>query len=153
MQVTNAQYLPPVWEALARSSKHQQLLVLQRVFDATAEEMGLRAPTIATPSLIKLVLALGFRVEIRDDLTTGLYPLFLGQHTATVHKFPCGQADRCAMVASGTGASFLDDVEILSALDDVTLSRKLSMTLQGVMVHAKTSSNNQPCLHPLPAGH
>ena len=30
VQVTDAQDLPPVWEALARASKHQQLLVLQR---------------------------------------------------------------------------------------------------------------------------
>ena len=69
---------PPVWEALARASKHQQLLVLQRAFDRTAEEMGLRAPTIATLSLLKLVLALGFRMESRDDLTTGLHPFVLG---------------------------------------------------------------------------
>ena len=104
VQVPDAQDLPPVWEALARASKNQQLLVLQRAFDGTAEEMGLRAPTIATPSLLKLVLALGFRMESRDDLTTGLHPFVLGQHTATVHKFLCGQADRYAMVASGTGA-------------------------------------------------
>ena len=60
VQVANAQYLPPVWEDLARASKHQQLLVLQRAFDGTAEEMGLRSPTIVTPSLLKLVLALRF---------------------------------------------------------------------------------------------
>ena len=34
VQVTNAKDLPPIWEALARASKHQQLLVLQRAFDA-----------------------------------------------------------------------------------------------------------------------
>ena len=49
--------------------------------------MGLRAPTIATPSLLKLVLALGFRMESRDNLTTGLYPFVLGQHMTTVRKF------------------------------------------------------------------
>ena len=87
VQVTNAQDLPPVWEALVRVSKHQQLLVLQRAFDGTAKEMGLRTPTIATPSLLKLVLALGFRMESRDDLTMGLHPFVLGQHTATVRKF------------------------------------------------------------------
>ena len=58
VQVSDAQDLPPVWEALARASKHQQLLVLQRAFDRTAEEMGLRAPTIATPSLLIPVEAL-----------------------------------------------------------------------------------------------
>ena len=119
--------------------------MLQRAFDGTTEEMGLRAPTIATPSLLKLVLALGFRMEIRDDLTMGIHPFVLGQHTATFRKFLCGQADRYAIVASGTGAPSLDDVEILPAPDGVTL--------RGVMVHAKTSSNDQACLHPLPAGH
>ena len=127
MQVTAAQDLPPVWEALARASKHQQLLVLQREFDGTAEEMGLRAPTIATLSLLKLVLVLGFRMESRDDLTTGLHPFVLGQHTATVRKFLHGQADRYAMVASGTGAPSLADVEILSAPDGVNLPRNFSM--------------------------
>ena len=87
VQVTDAQDLPPIWEALARASKHQQLLVLQRAFEGTAKEMGLHAPTIATPSLLKLVLALGFRMESRDDLMTGLHPFVIGQHTATVRKF------------------------------------------------------------------
>ena len=60
VQVTDAKDLPPVWEALARVSKHHQFLVLQRAFDAATEDTGLYAPTIATPSLLKLVLALGF---------------------------------------------------------------------------------------------
>ena len=33
VQFTNAQDLPPLWEALARAAKHQQLLVLQQAFD------------------------------------------------------------------------------------------------------------------------
>ena len=89
--------------------------------------MGLRAPTIATPSLLKLVLALGFRMESRDDLKTGLHPFVLSQHTATVRKFLREQAGRYAMVASGTGAPSLADVEILSDPDGVTLPRKFSM--------------------------
>ena len=84
---------PPVWEALVRASKHQPLLVLQRAFDTAAEDMGLRAPTITTPYLLKLVLALGFRMESRDDLTMGLHPFVLGQHKATLRIFLRGQAD------------------------------------------------------------
>ena len=101
--------------------------MLQWAFDRTAEDMGLRPPTIATPSLLKLVLALGFRMESRDDLTTGLHPFVLGQHTATVRKFLCGQADRYTMVASGTGAPSLANVEILSAPDGITLPHNFSM--------------------------
>ena len=101
--------------------------MLQRAFDAAAEDMRLRAPTIAPPSLIKLILALVFRMESHDDLTTGLHPFVLGQPTATVRKFLRGQADRYAMVASGAGAPSLTDVEILSAPDGVTLPRNFSM--------------------------
>ena len=36
VQVTDAKELPPIWEALARASKHQKLLVLQRAFDTSA---------------------------------------------------------------------------------------------------------------------
>ena len=102
-------------------------MVLQRVFDAAAKDIGLRAPTIETPSLLKLVLTLGFWMKIRDDLTTGLHPFVLGQHTATVHKFLRGQAYHYAMVASGAGAPSLADVEILSAPDRVTHPRNFSM--------------------------
>ena len=110
VQVTDAKDIPPIWEALERASKHQQLLVLQWAFDTAAEDMGLRAPTIATSSFLNLVLALGFSMESRDDLTTGLHPFVLGQHTATVRKFLRVQADRYAMVASRAGAPSLADV-------------------------------------------
>ena len=74
------------------------------------------------------MLALVFRMESWDNLTTGLYPFFLRQHTATVRKFLSGQADRCAMVASGAGALSLVDVEILSAPNGVTLPRNFSVS-------------------------
>ena len=76
-----------------RASKHQKLLVLQRAFNTAAEDMGLHAPTIGTPSLLNLVIALGFRMESQDNLTTGLHPYILGQHTTTVRKFLRGHAD------------------------------------------------------------
>ena len=60
-------------------------------------------------------------MDIRDDLTTGLHPFFLGKHTATVRKFLRGQADRYAMVASGTADPSLADVKILLAPNGVTL--------------------------------
>ena len=84
-------------------------------------------PTIATPSLFKLVLALGFRMKSRDDLTTGLNPFVPGQHTATVRKFLHEQADRYSMVTSGAGAPSLADMEIILAPNGVTLPRNFSM--------------------------
>ena len=89
--------------------------------------MGLRDPTIATPSLLKLVIALGFRMESRYDLTMRLHPFVIGQHTAFFRKFLCSQADWYAMVASRAGAPSLVDIEILSAPDGVTLPRNFLM--------------------------
>ena len=66
-------------------------------------------------------------MESRDDLTTGLHPFVLGQHTATVCKFLCRKVDWYATVASGKGAPLLSDVEILSTPDRVTLPRNFSM--------------------------
>ena len=76
-----------------RASNNQQLLVMQRDFNKAAEDMWLHDPTIATPSLLKLVLILGFRMESRDNLTTGLHPFVLGQHTSTVRKLLRIQTD------------------------------------------------------------
>ena len=101
--------------------------MLQRAFDTAAEDMGLCAPNIATPFLLKLVIALGFRIENQDNLTTGLHPFALGQHKSTVRKFLRKQVERYAMVASGAGAPSLAEVEILSAPDDVTLPHNFSV--------------------------
>ena len=118
---------PPVWEALTRASKHQQLLVLQRAFDAAAEDNLVERRKCFNRDGIAMVGARGFGMESRDNLTTGLHPFVLGKHTATVHKFLCGQADRYAMVASVAGAFSLADVKILLAPVGVTLPRNFSM--------------------------
>ena len=128
VQVTDSKYPPLVWEALARASKHQQLLVLQRAFDTASYDMGLHAPTIATYSLLKLVLAIGFRMDSWGEPTTGLHPFVLGHNTATVRKFLRGQADQYAMGASGAGAPSLVDVETLLAPEGVNLPRNFLMT-------------------------
>ena len=76
---------------------------------------------------MNLVLTLGFRMEIRDDLPTGLHPFVLGQHKSTVRKFLRGQADQYAMVASGAGTPSLADIEILSAPNGMSLPRNFLM--------------------------
>ena len=43
-QVSDAKDLPPVWPALAKASKAQQLLALQRVLNTTIERMGPAGP-------------------------------------------------------------------------------------------------------------
>ena len=103
--------------------KHQQPLVLQRDFDTAVKDMELRAPTIATPSLLKLVLTLGFQMVIQDELTTVLHPFVLGQHRALVRKFLRRQAYWYAMVAFVHGDLYLADVEIISAPNRVIFLR------------------------------
>ena len=101
--------------------------MLHRALDAAAKDRGLRAPTIVTPSLLMLFLALGYRMVSWDNLTTGLHPFVLGQHISKDCKFFCGQADRYAMVASGAGAPSLANVEILLAPDGMTLPHNCAM--------------------------
>ena len=127
VQVTDSKDLPQVWESLALALKHHKLLVLQRAFNTAAEDMGMRTPTIATSSLLKLVLTFRFRMESRDNLTTELHPFVLGHHISTVRKFLRCQADRYAMVASGAGAPSLADVEILLTPNGVTLPKNFLM--------------------------
>ena len=91
------------------------------------KDMGLHTPNIATPSLLKLVLTLGFRIEIWDDLTTRLHPFVFGQNTSKVRKFLRGQADQYVMVASSAGTPYLADVEILLAPGSMTLPQNFSM--------------------------
>ena len=54
-----------MWKALADSPKHQQITTPQCTFDNTVQWLGVRALIIATPSLIKMDLTLGFHLNPR----------------------------------------------------------------------------------------
>ena len=55
-QVEEVVRLNAVWTELTTASTSQQLLVLQRALNKTAADLSLRAPTVATPELLKMVL-------------------------------------------------------------------------------------------------
>ena len=55
-----------------RAPKRQHLTTFQRSLNDTARNLGVRAPIVATPGLIKLNLALGFRLNQCDGLGMGL---------------------------------------------------------------------------------
>ena len=78
--------LPPVWKALASATKYHQLTCLQWEFNNAARWLGACAPIVVTPGLFKMILALSFCLEHRDDLGTGIHMFFLGQHTSDSRK-------------------------------------------------------------------
>ena len=47
-----------------------------------AETIGVNLPTVATPPLLKKVMTLGVWMQYPEDLTSGIQPFVLGQHTA-----------------------------------------------------------------------
>ena len=59
-QVEEVVRLNAVWAELTTASKSQKLLVLQRALNKAATDLSLRAPTVATPALLKMVLGLDF---------------------------------------------------------------------------------------------
>ena len=63
---------PPVLKELAIPLKHQHLMTLQRSLDNTTRRLNVRAPIIVMPGIIKITLALGFRLEHRNYLSLGL---------------------------------------------------------------------------------
>ena len=73
MQVEEVVRLHAVWAELTTTSKLQQLLVLQRDLKKATLDLSLRAPTFATPALLKMVLELDFCLASKDDLSLGLH--------------------------------------------------------------------------------
>ena len=59
-QVSDQEYLPPIWKDLAGGPKHQHMKTLQKVLDDTACCLRFHAPIVVMPGLLKLTLALGF---------------------------------------------------------------------------------------------
>ena len=113
--------LNTVWAELTTASKSQQLLVLQRSLNKAAPDLSLRAPTVATPALLKTVLGLEFCLASNDNLSSGLDALTLGQHTAARQKLLKTRADCYELMAGGHAAPRLADAEELVPLDGVTI--------------------------------
>ena len=63
---------------MSNSPKRQKLTTLQFDFDDTARRLSVRSPIVATRSLMKMTLALGFRLYHMYNLVTGIHQLCLG---------------------------------------------------------------------------
>ena len=120
-QVEEAVRLNEVWADLTTASKFQQLLVLQRSMNKAAVDLSLRAPTVATPALLKMVLGLDFCLTSKDDLSSGLHAFTLGQHTAARRKLLKTRTDRHNLMEGGHAAPSLADAKELVPSDGVTI--------------------------------
>ena len=75
-----------MWKELARALKHKYLMTIQRALDNTARRLRIRAPISATAGMLKLTLSLGFRLDHRDNLCTGLHQFGIVQYNSTIWK-------------------------------------------------------------------
>ena len=113
--------LNALWAELTTASKSQQLLVLQRALNNAAADLSLRTPTVATPVVLKMVLGLNFCLSSKDNLSSGLHPFTLGQHTAARQKLLKTRVDRHNLMAGGHAAPSLADAKELVAPNGMTI--------------------------------
>ena len=126
-QVAAHEDTPPVWKELTMALKHQQLTTLQRAFNDTDCRRRVRATIIATPGLLKITLGIGFCLDQRDDLVTGLYQFRMFQHNSAAQKVLKACAYQNQVIAGGGTALSLADTATLTASDEVSLSPTLTM--------------------------
>ena len=76
---------------------------------------------VVTPLLLKKVVTLSLRMCDPEDLTVGVQPFVLSQHTASQIKSATVAAKRYSTVVGGGVAPSLDDTDVLLAPDGVSL--------------------------------
>jgi hypothetical protein len=121
-QVATSDQLPPVWQALAAAPTAQQRNIIQLALE---EAMQLCAPgglvtNIVTPSLAKKIVALEFRMNNPDDLSTGVQPFILVQTTPTERQSAQQLVDVYNTVMAGSTSS-VPDAQYLVADDKALL--------------------------------
>ena len=102
-------------------------MTLQSALDYNSQRLSVQAPIVATPGLLKLTLALGFRLEHRDELGSGFHQFRLGEHTSAARKLLKSEADKYQVIVGGGAAPSLSDATTLTAPDGVSLPVTLVM--------------------------
>ena len=77
-------------------------MTLQRALNETAWRLSIRAPTIVKLEMLMITLSLGFRLDHREDLGTGLYQFGIVQHTSVVQNVLNSHADQHQIIV-GSG--------------------------------------------------
>ena len=111
--------------------RRQHLMTLQRALDDTTQCLSVQAPTLVTPGLIKITLALGCRLEHHDDLGSGLHKFGLVQHTSASWKVLEVRSEQHQVIMGGSAAPSLSDADTLAAPYGVSLPITLAMARGG----------------------
>ena len=120
-----------MWKELAAPPICQHLMTLQRALDNTTRRLNVQAPINATPGLLKITLTIGFRLEHRDDLGSGLHKFGIVQHTSASRKVLKVRSDQHQVIMGGSAAPSLADGATLAAPYGVSLSSTLAMAQGG----------------------
>ena len=71
--------------------------------------------------MVKKVMSLGLQMRDEEDLTGGIHPFVLGQHTAAARKRAEAKADTYTTVTGGGAAPTIADAKLLTAPAGVDL--------------------------------
>ena len=116
--------------------KRQHLTTLDRAQKKTACPLSVRAPIVAKTDIIKLILALGFQLDHRDDLDTSLHHFGLFQHTSATWNVLKSRSYQHHVIADGGTAPSLEDAATLTTPDGVSLPPTMAMS-QGIHVRLR----------------
>ena len=121
--------LLPLWKALADATKLQHLTILQSAFDDTTRRLIICTPIIENPRLLNRTLALGFDINHRYYLRTGLHQFCLVHHNSAVWNVLKARVDEHQVIASGgDGGPTLADTAYLMVPEIVSLSEMVEMS-------------------------
>ena len=126
-QVADHEYLLSAWKSPADAPKRQYLTALQSNFDDMERRLGVCAPIVVTPGLLKTTLSLSFRLNPRYDLGTGLHQFCPGQHKLATRNIIKAHVYQSQVIVDGGGDPTLVDAADLTPLYGVYLLETFSM--------------------------
>ena len=112
---------------LLRSTKGQHLKTLQRALDDIVWHLSVRTYIVATTGMLKLTLALGFCLDHRDNLVTGLHHFVLRQHISDTRKVLKDRTNQHQVIVGGGDAPSLADAATLTSPDGLYLLATLDI--------------------------
>ena len=101
--------------------KCRQLLKLQNQLERTLDALGFKLLVVATLSLLKNVVTLDVIMCNLENLTRGIQPFLLGQHTLAQRENVLAATERYSTVIGGGAVPLLANANIMLVPDGVYL--------------------------------
>ena len=151
--VANEADLPAIWGELSNAPAKRHRGIIQKHVNEASDNLAGSLPLIVTPSHVKKVAALEFRMTNRESLETGMHPFIFNQHTEAEQERASEVAATYDFLTSQHASAGLGDAQILLNADNLALPQLFSHArgmIQRCMVWYSVFLGES---HPLVQGH